>query len=161
MRVLLLSIFVGLFVYSCGQAPAPGHPGRDGESGEDGSDGLPGEPGPPGKDGRPGEPGESALVHTVHCDYTWRYDSSRGQRLIYEVHKYGSGASASSLWRTYFKDDYRFEEITSAIWAVGSGREDKAPVWDQTMRAELVSEDRVRFTRKAPEEVREVDCELN
>ena len=149
-------IIVGFLLASCGSDD-----GKPGTPGENGQPGIPGENGQPGIPGENGQDGGSVVLKSAYCELDWKFAGDTGQRLQYTVVRYVSGLAGASLIRTYYAGkDYTYVETSSIFHAKGTQGNPAAVIADQLLSAEMVSENRAKFTRKANDESREVSCEL-
>ena len=157
----LMAVVAMLAMVSCG-VKIEGAKGPKGEKGEKGERGPQGPQGVPGPKGEGGCGCGDSILETYHCFLDWKFSDTplRGQRLSYNVHKYSGGASGASLWRVYYNVDFNYEFTATALWAEGSGYEDKAPIGDSVVTVELDGST-AKFTRKSPVETREVACEVH
>jgi hypothetical protein len=126
--------------------------GRDG-SGRDGSRGEKGDK------GDQGPAGENAILETKTCKIDWAFDQSRGQNLVFTVIYFRTGAIGSSLERTYYNEDYKQQQVSTVLRDSSDEDWQSARVGDAVAEAELISQTKALFTRKAPLEEREASCE--
>lgn len=144
----LIAISTCLTLISCGM--------------NDGINGTPGPMGPQGPAGKPGQDGAPAVIETTTCKLNWMFDDAgdRGHELAYTVMRFSNGAIGASLERTYYATSGYRSTMNSTILRDESDAAAKtAKISDYVVTAELVEPLRAKFTRVAPLEEKEVNCE--